>query len=983
MTIPDAAPAQRLAEVAGLSFIEVQFPVSKLSKESYKERMANASQTLTGLGKWWGRKPLVLVRAIILGLLLPATDDPATDRDVFLKLMTMDDEGLWRRVRSSIPVRDVYEHCLPNEREEFFQKDAPRPTWRKRLDRATKESVQRRAFFRMSYDEKLEHCVRPEEIAGPSAEAWSAINAHLGTQATDLVELVRELGERRFGHTPRVGDAFCGGGSIPFEAARLGCDVYASDLNPVAALLTWGALNILGGGKEVVDRVHTAQHRVYEALCRHVEEWGIKRSEDGWVADAYLYCNEAVDPDTGWKVPLAGSWVIGEGTRTIGRLVPDPVNRRFAIEIIQGASDEEIAQARTEATWDDGVRCPVDRVGNWLTPSRRHTTSFGQLVGRGGLRLWENNDVIPQPGDVIQERLYAIRWVRSLTSDNGKTERVRRYRAPSRIDLNNEGRVLALLRERLTYWQAKGFVPSRRVESGDETSRLGRERGWTHWHHLFNPRQLLLIGTLAELSETRSFTHLERVALLLATGRVADWNSRLSRWDPSGANEKGAQTFYNQALNTLTTYSTRTVASISRTIERDLHEAGVANRQVLVEVTDARGVESNVDMWVTDPGYGDAVNYEELSEFFLAVYEKQLPQLFPDWYTDSRRALAVRGTGETFRVAMAECYRNLAAHTSDDGFQVVTFTHQDPEVWADLTLVLWASGLHVTSAWTVATETSASGLKEGNYVQGTVVLILRKLKDRRRGDFAEVYPEVEDEVARQIASMTEIDDRDDPNFGDADFQLAAYAAALRVLTGYARIEDVDIERELRRGKGEKSPLAMFIGRAVEIASNYLVPSGLDGDTWRKLGPDERFYLKGIDVEAKGEHRDGVYQEFARGLGVKEYRGLLASNTANEVRLRTPAEFGGRDFGGSGFGATLLRKTLFAIHTTARDAEHDPRPARDYLHREVDGYWEKRRTILALLHFLVDRPKPDGGMAHWATDVVAARLLLAAIENDRA
>jgi putative DNA methylase len=65
------------------SFIEVQFPVSKVSKESYKERMSNYSQTLTGLGKWWGRKPLVLVRATILGLLLPATDQPEKDREVF------------------------------------------------------------------------------------------------------------------------------------------------------------------------------------------------------------------------------------------------------------------------------------------------------------------------------------------------------------------------------------------------------------------------------------------------------------------------------------------------------------------------------------------------------------------------------------------------------------------------------------------------------------------------------------------------------------------------------------------------------------------------------------------------------------------------------------------------------------------------------------------------------------------------------------
>jgi len=89
------------------SFIEVQFPVSKLSKESYKERKGVQSQTLTGLGKWWGRKPLILVRAAILGLLMPASDNPKRDRDIFLKLLTMDDEGLWQRKAKSIPPKKI------------------------------------------------------------------------------------------------------------------------------------------------------------------------------------------------------------------------------------------------------------------------------------------------------------------------------------------------------------------------------------------------------------------------------------------------------------------------------------------------------------------------------------------------------------------------------------------------------------------------------------------------------------------------------------------------------------------------------------------------------------------------------------------------------------------------------------------------------------------------------------------------------------
>ena len=84
-------------------------PIARLSAESYKERKANNGQTLTRLGKWWGRKPLVLVRAAILGMLMPASADARRDREVFLQLLTMDDDGSlaalqsWRLDRGPIP----------------------------------------------------------------------------------------------------------------------------------------------------------------------------------------------------------------------------------------------------------------------------------------------------------------------------------------------------------------------------------------------------------------------------------------------------------------------------------------------------------------------------------------------------------------------------------------------------------------------------------------------------------------------------------------------------------------------------------------------------------------------------------------------------------------------------------------------------------------------------------------------------------------
>lgn len=957
---------------AGPSFIEVQFPVSKLSKESYKERKAGAGQTLTALGKWWGRKPLVLVRAILLGLLMPTSDDPEADREVFLAAMTMDDEGMLRRLRPGKPsAAEAYGYCTPRERAEYFTVTDGKVQWRRGLSASDREHAQRRAFLRMGYDERLRHCLRPEEIGGPGPQAWQRINAHLGTSASSLPELVRQLGERRFRRVPRVGDAFCGGGSIPFEAARLGCEAYGSDLSPVAALLTWGALALTGGGEAVVTRVAAAQRRVFEDVRRQVEEWGIERNEEGWVADAYLYCHEVRDPLTGWWVPLAPSWVIAtHKNRVIARLVPDPARRRFEIEIVEDAREEELARAAEEGTWADGVRCPVDREGNWLPPARRQVTSAEQLRGRTGLRLWENDDLVPRLDDVFQERLYCIRWYDPETGQ-------RHYRAPTAADLARERRVLELLRERFAGWQARGYLPSRRIEGGYNTDQPIRERGWTHWHHLFNPRQLLLHGLLAERSAREE--GLEARALLLMLGRVTNWNSRLSVWDRS--RETIQQTFLNQALNTLGDYAGRATRSIEDLFCAELTVAPIAG-SYHVQPADARAVDWEADIWITDPGYGDNINYHELSEFFLAWYEKRLPALLPGWYSDSKRALAVKGEGETFRTALAECYQNLARRMPDDAFQVVMFTHQDPEMWVDLTLVLWAAGLQVTAAWTVLTETS-SGVREGNYVQGTVVLVLRKRQGERRGELIDLYPEIRAEVERQLESMLALDPKDDPNFGDADYQLAAYAAALRVLTSYSTIGDLDVQRELRRArpKGERSPIGQVIEQAVKIASDFLVPDGLERAVWRQLGPEERLYLKGIEVEAHGEAREGVYQEFARTYGARDFRVLLASRTANRTRLKTPSEFGSRELrrpGEAGFGGTLLRHVLFAVYRAASDPERDPRPARQYLRQELPDYWGMRQTVIALLRYLATQP---AGLAHWQDDATAARLLLASVEAD--
>jgi putative DNA methylase len=71
---------------------------------------------------------------------------------------------------------------------------------------------------------------------------------------------------------------------------------------------------------------------------------------------------------------------------------------------------------------------------------------------------------------------------------------------------------------------------------------------------------------------------------------------------------------------------------------------------------------------------------------------------------------------------MVAAYKNTTDCMPDGGIQVIMFTHQDGAIWADMANIVWASGLRVTAAWYVVTETD-SALREGTHVKGTVLLV--------------------------------------------------------------------------------------------------------------------------------------------------------------------------------------------------------------------------------------------------------------------
>ena len=161
--------------------------------------------------------------------------------------MAMDDESFVARWKRRIKPRDILAAISIHRISDYFvtipegilPQSSPvdwsngdyknvRVEWRADLTELERRRLEAQLLPRTTYRERAELAYRPEEVGETVHDhIWNEVNEHLGTTAQSFVELVEQLGVMRFGHRTRVGDTFCGSGQIPFEAARIGCDVYA------------------------------------------------------------------------------------------------------------------------------------------------------------------------------------------------------------------------------------------------------------------------------------------------------------------------------------------------------------------------------------------------------------------------------------------------------------------------------------------------------------------------------------------------------------------------------------------------------------------------------------------------------------------------------------------------------------------------------------------------------------------------------------
>lgn len=691
-----------------------------------------------------------------------------------------------------------------------------------------------------------------------------------------------------------------------------------------------------------------AQKQLVQNVRRAISDLDVERVDQGWRPKFYLYCTEVKCPITGWMVPLLARKVVSKDWKVVLDLIPDAINKRYNLEVKYLTSDT-IPDKYENGTYKDGV------ITHSTDGIHRHIFNVSTVRGdykkngetKNNLRLWEKTDFMPRSDDIFQERLYCILWIKGQPDGRPQSK----FRSVTDMDIEYENKVNEYVKKHLSEWQESGYVPDMVIERGYTTDQPIRARGWTHWHHLFNPRQLLtaaLVNKYANVYCKNSFTS------------VLNWNSKLSGWNRNqiggGGNVK--DTFYNQVLNTLFDYGCRSSEFALAFCDMKyssfplLYSANICSHPV-----NALSVKN--DIYITDPPYGDAVKYEEITEFFIAWLRKNPPKEFADWTWDSRRALAIKGEGESFRQGMIAAYSAMREHMPDNGIQILMFTHQSGAIWADMANIIWASGLKVTAAWCVATEID-SALRQGAYVKSTVLLILRKRMGEAstyRDDLAE---ELAEAVEAQVEALTGLDQqvrekRSEGLYADADLQMAGYAAALKVLTSYSVIDGKDMVAEAKApkrvdGKGLVDELIDF---AEQTAVQYLTPAGIEKEDWKKLQPVERFYCKMAEMEASGEKSLDNYQRFAKAFKVKNFSQVMADSTqANAARLKLGMEFKGSLMSGDAeIAGTPLRALLYAAYELGKDSDEDVNDIVAHIMENCPDFHANRHLLIKLAEYL--------------------------------
>ena len=732
---------------------EVDFPIAEVSRHAAREKSIRHGHPST-LHLWWARRPLASSRAVLMALLLPDPCDaqcPKTFKEEARHVLL----SMYGRLRGE---------TSPIERDEELRRVilmfiADFANW----DNAAKPKY-------LKTGQALVRAAHPDKV-------------------------------------PLVVDPFAGGGSIPLEALRLGCEAFASDLNPVACLILKVMLeDVPRHGPELVDGLRRAGAVIRKAAERELA--GLFPADpDGATPIACLWARavRCEAPGCGAEIPLIRSmWLSRRAER----------KRALHVKLIRAAGEAPRVEFEVfEPPHDSEVR------GGTITRGKANCICCGTVLPPERVRT----QLVEQRGgaDVVFDddgtRIGGAMMTAVVTMRPGK--RGRHYRPPTDGDYaavrESQRRLQSILEE----WEHGGRqglcpVPDERppIGSGSGAGRAFevRKYGMATFGDLFTARQKVALVTLGQLT-----FDLERHGhpLALALTRSANTGCVLCRWQTTRETLEGA--YSRQALPMVWDFGegnplSESTGGYSVAIEWiknvvDAWPMSGTGRSAIVDAARHPLPDASAGVWFTDPPYYNAVPYADLSDFFLVWLKRTLPghPLLQDPF-DPTNALSPKGreavqdetrkvdgqpkNREWFENAMAEAFAEGRRVLSEDGIGSLVLAHERTEGSSDALLSgMVHGGWTITGSWPIATETGpAVQAGDSSALTTSLHLVCRpRSEDAATGDWTDVQSELPRRLEEWMQRLQ------GEGVHGADLIFACIGPALEIFSRYSRVNAED------------------------------------------------------------------------------------------------------------------------------------------------------------------------------------------------
>jgi len=734
---------------------EVDFPIAVVSKHSAREKSIRHGHPST-LHLWWARRPLAACRAMLLGLLLPDPCDPHCPSDFKTKS------------------RDL----LPKVQGKVGEKD-------KDLQQALLKFIGDFSNWDLSSNQTYLEVGRGLVKAAHPEE------------------------------TPLVVDPFAGGGSIPLEALRLGCEAFASDLNPVACLILKVMLeDIPRLGPELAEELRRVGRGIKEALEKELAEF-YPTDPDGSKPIAYLWARtvRCESPNCGVEIPLVKSfWLCKKANRkrALRYRVISPSSSPFPaggegrfsgptveFEIFEPNNEGEVPQGTVARAKAKCLCCETV-----LSPDRVRAQLAAQ---RGGADVIFNK---------TGSRIGGARLLAVATLEPGGQGR--HYRLPIAQDYDAVWKAVNYLDKISGKALANGLslIPDEPTPSGGGSG-AGRafsvqKYGMMTFGDLFTPRQKLGLQAVASMIWQR--TDVAR-SMALSLGKLVDLTNAICRWEPVAEcprNVFGAgrvKAAWDFAEGVAISSSSGSLEVCLQNLLDGMESVGTLPRVADTTIAAAQKLplpDSSVSLWFTDPPYYDAYPYADLSDVFFVWFKRVLREeiLMHDPFDPSNpltpKALEiVQDETKTFEgrpkdklffeQVMAKAFAEGRRVLAEDGVCSVVFAHKTTEGWEALITGIVNGGLTVTSSWPIATEQGHRlRAQESAALRTSVHLVCRpRPDDAQTGDWGDVLRELPKRVGDWMERLQS------EGIRGADLVFACIGPALEIFSRYSKVETAE------------------------------------------------------------------------------------------------------------------------------------------------------------------------------------------------